>query len=64
VINCAQGRCMHGLIEIQAGSKIIVIFTINENFQKFPADTKFPENLQPYTRDTQETCTRKMAFGD
>jgi len=25
-----------------------VIFTIGENFRKFPPSTKFPENLQPY----------------
>jgi len=25
-----------------------VIFTIRENFRKFPPGTKFPENLQPY----------------
>jgi len=42
---------MHGLIEIHTGSMIIrllVIFTIRENFRKFPWETKFPENLQPY----------------
>ena len=29
--------------------RLSVIFTIRENFRKFPADTKFPENVQPYT---------------
>ena len=28
--------------------RLSVIFTIRENFRKFPPDTKFPENLQPY----------------
>ena len=29
-------------------AKLQIIFTIRENFQKFPPNTKFPENLQPY----------------
>ena len=28
--------------------RLSVMFTIRENFQKFPPDTKFLENLQPY----------------
>jgi len=41
---------MHGLIEIHTGPRLSVIFTISENFRKFPPSTKFLENVQPYTQ--------------
>jgi len=38
-------RCIHGLIDIHVGSKIIG--NIYYYFRKFPPNPKFPENLQP-----------------